>query len=150
MLKVTVRRDDDAAEVKSDGDRTTVSIKSPFGISRAVVERRGDAWPKEVVLRLHLKGLERFEAGNGKVTLRAVAGIRDGKPDVRLWKDDAEERPLAKTDALWTEVRIVGADGKPATKVPVEGGYFEVPLPRGLFEGNPKSVTVSWIDFYRG
>ena len=39
---------------------------------------------------------------------------------------------------------------KPAKEIPLKGGYFELPLPRALFEGNPKSITVSWIDYYRG
>jgi hypothetical protein len=47
------------------------------------------------------------------------------------------------------DVRIVGGDGKPAKELPLRDGHFEVALPRALFEGNPKSVTLNWIDFYR-
>jgi hypothetical protein len=28
-------------------------------------------------------------------------------------------------------------------------GYFEMALPKAFFEGNPKSITLNWIDFYR-
>ena len=31
----------------------------------------------------------------------------------------------------------------------LKNGYFEVPLPAKLFEGNPDQVTLRWIDFYR-
>jgi len=32
-------------------DTTALTVKSPFGISQAVIERQEDAWPKAVVLR---------------------------------------------------------------------------------------------------
>jgi hypothetical protein len=45
----------------------------------------------------------------------------------------------------YTEVRIVGGHGK----IPLKDGYFEVPLPAKLFEGNPEEIRLRWIDFYR-
>ncbi len=102
------------------------------------------------MLRLHLKGLESFRASNGKVTVGAAVSIQEGKTQVRLWKDDKEDAPLDEKSPLWTDIRIVGGDGKPATELPLKGGYFEVALPGAFFEGNPKSVTLNWIDFYRG
>jgi hypothetical protein len=47
------------------------------------------------------------------------------------------------------DVQIVGGDGKPAKEFSLRDGYFEMALPRAFFEGNPKSVTLNWIDFYR-
>src|SRR4051812_40960287 len=63
---VTSRKADDTVAVGGDRDRTVFEIKSPSGISRAVVERKGDAWPKVVVVRLHLTGLENLKVSNGK------------------------------------------------------------------------------------
>ncbi len=44
---------------------------------------------------------------------------------------------------------MVGEDGKPAETIPLVNGHFEMRLPKTLFEGNPKSIAISWIDFYR-
>jgi hypothetical protein len=60
MFKITTRRKDDGVEVRADKDKTLFIVKSPFGISRAVIERQEDTWPEAVVLRLHLKSLESF------------------------------------------------------------------------------------------
>lgn len=30
-----------------------------------------------------------------------------------------------------------------------ENGYFEMTLPKAFFEGNPHTIQVNWIDFYR-
>ena len=56
-------------EVQTDKEKTVFIVKSPFGISQAVIERTDENWPDAVVLRLHLQGLESFKASNGKVTL---------------------------------------------------------------------------------
>jgi hypothetical protein len=148
-FKITTRRKDDRVEVEVDKDRAVFDVSSPFGISQAVIERQDDAWPREVVLRLRLKGLENFRASNGKVTVEAAAGVKDGKPDVRVWKDGQENSPLDEKSPLWTDIRIVGGDGKPAKDLPLKGGYFELTLPRAFFDGNPRSITLNWIDFYR-
>ena len=149
-FKITTKRKDDAVEVQADKDKTVFDVKSPFGISQAVIEREGETWPDAVVLRLHLKGLESFRASNGKVTLDAAVSIQEGKKQVRVWQGGKEDDPLDEKSPLWMDVRIVGGDGKPARELPLQDGYFEVALPKALFEGNPKSVTLTWIDFYRG
>ena len=148
-FKITTRRKDDAVEVQSDKDGAVFDVKSPFGISQAVIEREGDEWPKAVVLRLHLTGLSSFRAENGKVRLDAAVSMDEGKANVRVWKDGKEDAPLDEKDALWTDIRIIGGDGKPAKELPLKGGYFEVALPKAFFEGNPQSITLNWIDFYR-
>ena len=101
------------------------------------------------MLRLHLKGLEKFKVTNGKVTLEASASLQDEKPHVRLWEDGKEDAPLDAERPYWMEVRILGGDGVAAKELPLTGGRFEMPLPKALFAGNPKSITVNCIDFYR-
>jgi hypothetical protein len=148
-FKVTTKRADDRVGVTAEKGKVIVSVQSPFGISQAVIERGGETWPDAVVLRLQLKGLENFKVTGGKVKLEGAASLRDGKPLVRLWKDGKEDEPLDAASPHWIAVRIVGGDGRPAKELPLKGGYFELPLPGAVFEGNPKSITVNWIDFYR-
>jgi hypothetical protein len=148
-FKITTKRDNDTVEVRADKDKTVFIVKSPFGISNAVIERTDEKWPDTVVLRLHLKGLESFKASNGKVRLEASASLQEGKPLVRLWKDGKEDAPLDSKSPYWMEIRMVGGDGKPAKAIPLKDGYFEMALPKAFFEGNPKSITANWIDFYR-
>jgi hypothetical protein len=47
------------------------------------------------------------------------------------------------------DIRILTSDDKPAKELPLKDGYFEMTLPRALFESNPKSIRLNWIDFYR-
>lgn len=148
-FQVTTKRDDDRVDVKAEKGKATFSIHSPFGISNAVIERTGEAWPDAVVLRLHLKGLENFKVTNGKTKLEGSASLQDGKAVVRLWKDGKEDAPLDAKSPFWMEVRILDGDGKQAKEIPLKDGYFEMQLPKAIFEGKPKTTTVNWIDFYR-
>jgi hypothetical protein len=148
-FKVTTRKKDDGVEVTVEKGKTLFRVKSPFGIGQAVIERREATWPQAVVLRLYLKGLSSFRGSNGKVTLDAAVSIEEGKQKVRISKDGKEDAPLDEKSPLWTDIRIVGGDGKPARELPLKDGYFEMTLPRGFFEGDPKSITLNWIDFCR-
>jgi len=47
------------------------------------------------------------------------------------------------------DIRVLAGDGKPARELPLKEGYFETVLPRAFFQGNPRSIALSWIDFYR-
>jgi hypothetical protein len=147
QFKITTNRDNDKVEVKVEKDTTVFSAHSPFGISHTVIESTDGTWPDTVILRLHLKGLENLKVSNGKVTLEASVSSQNGH--VRLWKDGKEDSLLDSKSPYWTEVRFVGVDGKPETKIPLEDGCFEIPLPKAFFEDSPKTITVNWIDFYR-
>jgi hypothetical protein len=146
-FKVTTKRDTDRVEVKGEKSTTVFSVHSPFGISQAVIERRESTWPESMLLRLHLKGLESFRATNGKVTLDAAVSNQGGK--VRIWKDGREDSPLDAKCPYWMEICLVDGDGNLTKEVPLKDGSFEIRLPKAFFEGNPNSIKVNWIDFYR-
>lgn len=146
-FKITTRKKDDTLAVQVNKEKIVFVVKSPSGISQAVIERLEESWPKVVVSRLHLKGLESFRASNGKATLDAAVSSQDAK--VRMWKDGKEDALLDDKSPFWAAIRIVGGDGKLAKEVPLKDGYFEVTLPRAFFAGNPKRITLTWIDFFR-
>ena len=146
-FQITTKRVDDKVEVEADERKAYFSVQSPSGISQAIIERSGNNWPRIVKLRLHLKGLEKLEFKAGKLTLEGSVSSQDGK--VRLWKNGKEDQPLNTGPPLWMEIQMVGKNGKPVKTIPLKDGYFEIRLPKALFENNPESITVNWIDFYR-
>lgn len=146
-FKITTKRENDRVDVQAEKDKVVFSVHSPFGISHADIERLDGKWPDTVVLRLHLKGLEHFQVTNGTVKLAGSVSSQGGK--VRLWKDDKVDSPLDRDSPYGMQLRMVGSDGKTATSIPLKDGYFEMSLPKAFLEGNPNSITVNWIDFYR-
>ena len=146
QFKITTKRDNDKVEVKVENDKSVFSVHSPFGISQAVIERADENWSDIVKLRLQLKGLENFKVTNGMITLEAAVSSQDSS--VRLWKDGKEDSPLAAQSPYWMKIRMFSNEGKLVKTIQFDG-YFVIQLPKALFEDNPKSITVNWIDFYR-
>ncbi len=147
-FKFTTKKDDDRVTATVEKDRTVIDITSPRGISEVTIERNGDAWPETVVLRLRLRGFEQFDAKSDKVSLKAGMLSHSGNP-LSLSVNDKKESPLDPKSAYFMDFKMVGKDGKPTTTIPLPDGYFEMRLPKPFFEGNPKSVTLYWIDFFR-
>jgi hypothetical protein len=148
-FKITTKRDSDKVDVKIDKEKALFSIHSPFGISQATIERTEEKWPNSVAIRLHLKGLSSFRSFNGKVRIDAAVAMPKDKLQVRIWKDGQEDMPLDAKSPYWINIQMVGADGKTGKEIPLKDGYFELRMPQALFESNPKSITIHWIDFYR-
>ena len=147
QFKITTKRDNDSVQVEVANSQGIFSVHNPFGISQVIIERTVENWPDSVLLHLHLKGLENFKVTTGRVTLEAALSSQDGT--ARLWKDGKDDEPLDSQSPYWMEIRVISKDGKPTNSIPLTDGYFEVQLPKALLEDNPKSITVSWIDFYR-
>lgn len=146
-FKITTKRDNDKIEATVKNDKAVISVCSPFGISQAVIERSDETWPDTVILRLHLKGLEGLKISYGMNSLEAAVSSQDNT--VRLWEDGKEDSPLDSKSQYWMEILLIGKDGTPTKGMPLDDGYFEMQLPRALLGGNPKSITINWIDFYR-
>ena len=143
-----------AAKVGREGSRirfsaesgtTIIDIASKFGIDTATIKRESPKWPKSILVRLHLRGLELFNFSNGGVGVEwSVSSTGDNSSRVSL-RSGEDEMALDTKSPYHTPVRIVGGNGK----IPLKGGYFEVPLPVKMFERNPEEITLEWIDFYR-
>lgn len=148
-LKITTKRETDRVVIESKSGQAVISIRSPFGISQAVMSRTEKTWPDMMTLKMHLQGLESFSVSNGKITLHAAVSSSANKPRPRIWKDNAESVLLDVKSPYWLDLRMIGSDGKPTGAIPLKDGYFEITLPKQFFEGNPPSITVDWIDFFR-
>jgi hypothetical protein len=146
---VTTRKRDDTVQAQTDNGKVVFSVKSPSGIGGATIERVEKSWPEAVALKLHLNGLESLVISNGKVKLNVAVSSQDRKLRVRLWKDDKEAEQFDPKSPYWMDIRVIGADGKPAKDLPLKGGHFHMTLPRAFLEGNPMSMSMEWIDFYR-
>ncbi len=133
--------------VRSQGETTTLDVRSPFGIDRATITRVGKEWPRKVVLRLHLKGLESLLVTVDKTAVEWSVSSSSKKPKFRVaLREGRKETSLEEGSPFWTEGKVVAED----VKIPLKDGYFEVPVPVKLLEGNPETIAVRWIDFYRG
>jgi|GEM_PF-6412402 len=129
---------------------TTVLIPSGSAIGRCMIRRQTLEWPKTVLVRLELKGLESFKVQVPQADDRAlavewcVASSGDFSQRVVLW-ERGKEVPLDSDSPFYTVVRVA-SQGR---SIPLESGYFLVSIPPQLLKGNPERIELQWIDFYR-
>jgi SAM-dependent methyltransferase len=146
--QITTRKEEDKVTAQLKGDTVTYTITSPSGIGRATIAP-WKGWPNRIVFRLTLRGLESLSVSNGQVALRASVLSHSGNARLlSVKKGDAVEK-VEQGSPYWTEISVFGADGEPVQGLPGKGGYFEMALPKSLFEAKPKSLIIAWIDFYR-
>jgi hypothetical protein len=110
----------DSITVLTDDDRTVLDVYSKSGIGRVELSSANGNWPRPIIIRFHLGGLEALDIDNGHIRLDTYKLIT---------LVDKERR------------------GPPAT--PIGEGYYEVTLPNALFDGNSETIFVQWIDFLR-
>ena len=146
--EVVTEKEEDQVEVEVKGDARVYSVTSPSGIGGAIISP-WQGWPKKVIIRLHLRGLESFGISNGKIKLSASVLSHSGNPRLLYLRKCGEEKKVEVGSPYWTEIKVLDADGRPVQGLPSKGGYFEVTVPKTLIENNPKSLTLGWIDFYR-
>jgi hypothetical protein len=115
------------------------------------VDRKADRWPDELILRVHLRGLESLTLSSGDVKLAAsVLSHGDNQRLLHLWKDGKEGSQLEKNSRYWMDIQTLDANGKAIKDLPDKGGWFEMKIPKAMLTDQSKTITLEWIDFYRG
>ena len=101
---------------------------------------------EQIVLQLHLKGLEEFRLISDQVTIAASVSSNGGlkTQSQRKFLGDSEQIMLS-FDPLWLNIQII-SDSK---QIPLEAGYFEVIFPKEFVQDAGGSFEMQWIDFYR-
>ena len=143
----TVKKSEDQViAVVRDGG-TAFCVRSPRGIGSATIQR--EAWPDQVRLRLHLRGLEELTIRSDSMALKASVLSHSGHRRMLRVVNDGQEKDVEEGGPYWTEIKTFDSNGKQVQGWPGEGGYFEMLVPQRLLEAQPKSLDVDWIDFYR-
>jgi len=65
--------------VTEEGGTALVEVTSPSGIGSADVQHTGGKRPRQVVIRLHLKGLEEFQFAYGQTVVTASFRVAAGR-----------------------------------------------------------------------
>ena len=111
-------------------DSVVLDVTDQLGIGGGSVRLMEGDWPKEIIVRVHLRGLEGFSVTAGEKTLRAPRDLK-----VRLLDNKGKRLPG----------RYLPTGPDAAKKIP---GYFEVRLPTAELKAF-KKIDLSWVDFYR-
>jgi hypothetical protein len=126
-------------------------IHDARGIGGVRITPKSCGWPKPVVVRLHLRGLESLQISSGKFTLFGSVLTHSDHRRVLEIDEAGQRREAGKDDPFWINIRTVDAQGRDTDHLPdpEKGGYFEVTLPPALLNADTLGMTLRWIDFFR-
>ncbi len=147
VFSVTAKNQDDQVNVQYVDGVPVVEVQSPTGIGSAKVELESGGMPENVILRLHLKGLEAIRLLSDQASIAASVSSSGpfGVSDQRVISAGSEYS-ITPINPLWMKIEIVSDQSK---KIPLEEGYFEVTVPKEFIRDAGNSFEIQWIDFYR-
>jgi len=148
VFSVTVKNQDDQINVQYVDGVTVVEVQSPTGIGFANLELESGRMPESVVLRLHLTGLEEIRLiSDQAVIIGSGSSSRSFSINDQRMISAGSEYSIMPIDPLWMKIEVVSDQAN--KKTPLEGGYFEIIVPREFLRNAGNSFEIQWIDFYR-
>jgi len=134
-------------------DHTAVlDIYSERGLGRADVRWVAGDYPAQILLRLHLRGLEelRFSYATTTITL-SLSSTGDGGARQQYVSGAAPEpaQPSAPDSPYWMKTTIKGQPAQAQNPMPLTTGWIEVALPPHFLQERYTGFTLQWVDFYR-
>lgn len=143
----------DRAAVTVTEDLALIDVTSATGIGGLSATLNEGAWPAEIVIRLHMRGLERLEMRYGEFIITTGVSSNSGPPPALMLsvvgEDGTVQSASPSADIYYPTIRAIPAiGGTPAIPLP-EDGAFEITLPRHFHVTGYPSFTMQWIDFYR-
>jgi arylsulfatase A-like enzyme len=125
--------------VSSRDDRVVFDVTDAFGIGGGSIKLVEGPWPGQVLVRLHLGGLEGFRVTVGE---RIFSGAYHppGQNDLKVRMLDVQGKAL--------EGRYLR--GSTGPKAPGRiAGYYEAEVPQLALQGGATKIDLDWVDFYR-
>ncbi|MDQ2691279.1 MAG: hypothetical protein M3Y68_04545 [Chloroflexota bacterium] len=144
---ITTKNNDDQVTVQHQDGVLFVDIQSPTGIGSASFEVTAGSLPHDIVLRLHLTGLEDFRLTSATDSI-GISISSGAEPTIQQRLiSPSSETPILPGHPLWMTTDIVSEQPEPA--IPLDEGYFEIALPKDFLAQAGTSFEIQWIDFYR-
>ena len=124
-------------------DSVVFDVTDQIGIGGGAINLVEGRWPKKVVLRLHLTGLEGFGV---KVGGEIFSGSYHGE-NFTPRKDRLQTRMLDAKGNLLKGRYLLKSTGPNSQKRII--GYYEAQVPQSALKSGAKKIDLSWVDFYR-
>jgi hypothetical protein len=145
-LEAIISPDDGKIAIAREQDRVLATIHSERGIGKAVLKRLGEKWPRQIVLRIHLSGLELFKLTTPSTRLSWSVSSHGQQESTVTLLEESKETALKPGHELYSPITIVP---KKATIPLSQEAYFEIVLPGPLLKHDESELQLQWIDFYR-
>jgi len=148
VFNLTAEGDGNELTVSMEGEIVIIEVQSQSGIGSATIELVSGEFPENILLRLHVQGLEELRLSYSGTAITASVSSRDGRNVLQsLVTPDEGERSITPDSPSWLDIALVSEQSTP--NIPLDQGYFEITLPEGLLTEADRSFSIQWVDFYR-
>ena len=147
VIVVDVRKDGDSVETTIVDNSAIFDIYSQIGIGDAVVTLSSGEWPKTILFRVYLTGLEEFKFAYGDTEVQVSVSSSGENVVLETVSENGETQPITKDSPFYMPIRIESENSE--LGIPLEDGYFELAAPVDFNDGEYDSFAISWVDFYR-
>lgn len=132
----------------AQGDTFVFDVHSQRGIGSATVEFISGTPPQNIVVRLHLKGLEEYRLVYKKTTIIAsVSSSASHSETQRVISPQGSEQAITSDSQFWMGIRKISDQSKSSGAS--DSGYFEITMPKDFAPEGYRSFSIRWIDFFR-
>jgi hypothetical protein len=139
-----------ASEKSGAGPRSVLEIRSQTGIGGCIVRRNGTDWPDRFTVRFALRGLEQVVVQVGDRKWLGSVTSHDGTTRWTRRDEGGLEVSIKPDQAEWCPIRVVDSQQSVPIRVPLmDKERWELSLPKHWLDGNPETIRLEWIDFYR-
>lgn len=147
-----------AMEIQSDQSNTRgvlweksanyslIAIKPDAGVGGLRLRRLKAVWPREIVVRLALRGLESLRISDAAENYHWEVSSHPPY-SVNLSVVDSDGNAIRLTEKGSNDHKL-SIEANPR-EIPLSSGYFEFTIPEKILKRNPESLGIQWIDFYR-
>lgn len=148
IFNATAEGDGNTVNISTSGDTVVVDVHSSSGIGAATVDLLSGPAPAQIIVRLHLHGLESFRLLFAQTIIAAEVSSGDQRGiSQHVELADGTTRPIASDNPLWLDIQI---DSTPTSLAPSpQPNSFAIRMPHGLVNEQQRAFTMRWIDFYR-
>jgi len=147
VFVVTTKNKDDQVDIQYENSVAFIDVYSPTGIGSAILELESGTMPGNMILRLHLKGLEELRLTSSQTSIEASVSNSDPSDIHQRIIAASSDSPLLPDHPMWMKIEIVTEQAE--KKIPLEEGYFEITVPKEFILKAGNSFEIQWTDFFR-
>src|SRR5215207_5992110 len=144
VFSISTKNQNDQIDVQYVDGAAIIDVQSPTGIGSAKLDLESGGMPENMLLRLHIQGLEEIRLISERAVIVA-SGSSSGSFSINEQRvnSSGSESSITSIDPLWMKIEIISDQAK---KIPLESRYFEITVPREFLRNAGSSFEIQWID----
>ena len=127
---------DPVSTFSTTNDMLLIEITSPTGIGSTRIEKLSGLWPPQIVMRLHVKGLESFKFRYNTTIINVSVSSHGDNAVTEEYQQQGKVGVVSAGDPYW--IAVTHGDG-----------YFDLTAPADFHKSGASQFTIEWVDFYR-